>query len=135
MTDEPAQNGFLKFNGSLGRNTFSAMETLGHWGKLLGESLFWLVAGPKLKQPVRTGAVLVKMMATTSLKRLRVADIGSGRRRPAPRCLFPATDPIGPVLPAQCHGDGDISAQIEWPCGSIAICRRRFEREPAHFLH
>jgi len=70
MADDPAPSGPLqgplsglsRFTETIGRNTISAVETFGHWGVLLGESLFWLVAGPKLKQPIRAGAVVLQMM-------------------------------------------------------------------------
>jgi phospholipid/cholesterol/gamma-HCH transport system permease protein len=46
----------------LGRRTVDAVETFGHWGTLVGESLFWLFAGRRLGQPVRSGAVVGQMM-------------------------------------------------------------------------
>ncbi len=46
---------------SLGRMTVAGLEELGHGGALLGESLFWLVMGPRRKQPVRRDAVVAQM--------------------------------------------------------------------------
>ncbi len=46
----------------LGRKTVVGIEEIGNGGFLLLESLYWLFLGPKLKQPVRPGAVVVQMM-------------------------------------------------------------------------
>ncbi|CCQ74972.1 ABC transporter permease [Magnetospira sp. QH-2] len=46
----------------IGRSTCAGVEELGHGGSLLGECLFWLVMGPKRKQPVRFNAVIVQMV-------------------------------------------------------------------------
>lgn len=55
-------NGPIRTTEKIGRQTAGAIEAFGHWGVLLGQSLFWIVAGPKLKQPVRLGAVATQMM-------------------------------------------------------------------------
>ena len=62
MSPEPSRNSALEFTERLGRGTIGAIETFGHWGVLIGESFFWLFAGPKLKQPVRANAVVAQMM-------------------------------------------------------------------------
>jgi len=35
---------------------------IGHWGVLAGESVFWMFAGPKLRQPIRIREVVRQMM-------------------------------------------------------------------------
>lgn len=47
---------------NLGRKTAVGIEEIGNGGFLLLESIYWLFLGPKLKQPVRPGAVVVQMM-------------------------------------------------------------------------
>jgi phospholipid/cholesterol/gamma-HCH transport system permease protein len=46
----------------VGRTVVAGVEEIGYCGALIGESLFWLVAGPRLKQPVRVDSVFVQMM-------------------------------------------------------------------------
>ena len=62
MTFDPSSHAFFKSTEKLGRLSFASIETFGHWGVLIGESLYWLVAGPKLKQPVRLKAITQQMM-------------------------------------------------------------------------
>jgi phospholipid/cholesterol/gamma-HCH transport system permease protein len=45
-----------------GRTAVRGVEEVGYCGVLVGESLFWLVYGPFLKQPVRLAAVVGQMM-------------------------------------------------------------------------
>lgn len=45
----------------IGRHTVIGIEEIGNGGFLLFESLYWLFAGPYLKQPVRFGAVIMQM--------------------------------------------------------------------------
>ena len=52
----------LRFSERVGRAATGGVEEFGHWGALLVESLYWLVAGPRLGQPVRIGSVFVQMM-------------------------------------------------------------------------
>ncbi len=40
----------------------SKIEEIGYCGVLLFESLYWLIAGPRLRQPVRVSSVFVQMM-------------------------------------------------------------------------
>jgi phospholipid/cholesterol/gamma-HCH transport system permease protein len=51
-----------RFTERVGRRTVEGVEEIGRAGGLVAESLFWLVAGPRLKQPVRVGSVFVQMM-------------------------------------------------------------------------
>jgi len=62
MAAEPSGSSPLRSVERIGRQTIGAVEAFGHWGVLLGQSVFWILAGPKLKQPVRTGAVATQMM-------------------------------------------------------------------------
>ncbi len=52
----------LGFLERLGRSTAKGIDELGFGAALLGESLFWLFAGPKRQQPVRLPAVFAHMM-------------------------------------------------------------------------
>ena len=56
------RNPVLRFSEKVGRAATGGVEEFGHWGALLVESLYWLVAGPRLGQPVRIGSVFVQMM-------------------------------------------------------------------------
>ena len=47
---------------SAGRQTLAGVAEAGYVFMLLTESLYWLVAGPFIKQPVRLGAVFSEMM-------------------------------------------------------------------------
>tara|TARA_B100000315_G_scaffold154810_2_gene143333 strand:+ start:829 stop:1644 length:816 start_codon:yes stop_codon:yes gene_type:complete len=62
MASEPNSNSLVNFTEKVGRGTIGAIETFGHWGVLIGESLYWLFRGPTLKQPVRASAVVAQMM-------------------------------------------------------------------------
>ena len=46
----------------LGRNAVAAIEEMGAAGSLVFESLYWLVMGPRLRQPVRLPSVFAQMM-------------------------------------------------------------------------
>ena len=52
----------LNLTERAGRRTVEAIETCGHWASLVGESLFWLIAGPRFRQPVRPASVAAQMM-------------------------------------------------------------------------
>ena len=52
----------FRFADKIGRSTIKATEEIGICGALVGESLFWLFFGPRLKQPVRIGAVFRQCM-------------------------------------------------------------------------
>ena len=51
-----------RFTERVGRRAADGVEEIGRAGGLVAESLFWLVAGPRLKQPVRLGSVFAQMM-------------------------------------------------------------------------
>lgn len=46
----------------IGQGVASAIEEVGHCGMLLAESVFWLMAGRRLRQPVRIAATFGQMM-------------------------------------------------------------------------
>ena len=52
----------LRFLERTGRTAVRGVEEVGYCTVLVGESLFWLVYGPFLKQPVRVAAVIGQMM-------------------------------------------------------------------------
>ncbi|MDP6786874.1 MAG: ABC transporter permease [Rhodospirillales bacterium] len=62
MAESDTQNPLSRFAEHIGRGAVSGVEELGTCGVLVMESLYWLVAGPRLRQPVRPGAVFVQMM-------------------------------------------------------------------------
>ena len=62
MVPGEIRNPVLRFSERVGRAAVGGVEEFGHWGTLLVESLYWLVAGPRLGQPVRIGSVFVQMM-------------------------------------------------------------------------
>jgi phospholipid/cholesterol/gamma-HCH transport system permease protein len=62
MALERPHNPMLEFTERVGRGTVDAIETFGHWGVLIGQCAYWLVVGPKLRQPVRLGAVVAQAM-------------------------------------------------------------------------
>ncbi len=57
-----AQNAIVRFFDRMGRTTMAALEELGRHGVLVGESVYWLVAGRRLGQAVRIGALFSEMM-------------------------------------------------------------------------
>ncbi|MEK7244624.1 MAG: ABC transporter permease, partial [Pseudomonadota bacterium] len=46
----------------IGRSTVSAVEEIGNGGALIFESLYWLVMGRRLRQPVRLPSIFAQMM-------------------------------------------------------------------------
>lgn len=60
----PADGNFPGLDGAerVGRQTAAAVETVGHWSALVGESFYWLFLGPRLRQPVRLGAIVQQFM-------------------------------------------------------------------------
>lgn len=59
---EAERNLLIRQTEALGRGTVGAVEMMGYWATLAGQSLFWLVAGPKLQQPLRFSAVVAQAM-------------------------------------------------------------------------
>lgn len=59
---EPPRSAIVRQTEALGRGTIGAIEAVGEWAALAGQSLFWLVAGPKLQQPLRLSAVVAQAM-------------------------------------------------------------------------
>ena len=63
MADASRQGVLLSLE-NLGRRSVDAVEEAGYVFALLGESIFWIFAGPVYKQPVRVPAVFSQMMET-----------------------------------------------------------------------
>jgi phospholipid/cholesterol/gamma-HCH transport system permease protein len=59
---EAERNLLIRQTEALGRSTIGAVEMIGYWAALAGESLFWLFAGPRLQQPLRLAAVFAQAM-------------------------------------------------------------------------
>lgn len=59
---DPQPHPVLRHTEALGRSVMEAVETIGHWGVLIGESIFWIVAGRRLNQRVRLNSVIHQMM-------------------------------------------------------------------------
>lgn len=62
MAVDEKSGSFNRMAERLGRSAAGVVEEFGHCGAVVGESLFWLVAGPRLRQPVRIGSMFVQMM-------------------------------------------------------------------------
>lgn len=63
MTAQAQNKGVLiRALEKVGRTTVAGVEEIGNCGVVIGESLFWLFAGPRIKQPVRIGAIFQQMM-------------------------------------------------------------------------
>ena len=56
------QGAVIRFFDRLGRGSAAALEELGRHGMLVAESVYWLVAGRRLGQSVRLGALFSEMM-------------------------------------------------------------------------
>ncbi len=55
-------NPVARFAEKTGKHIVSNVEEIGYCGVLLVESLYWLIAGPRMRQPVRVSSVFVQMM-------------------------------------------------------------------------
>jgi len=62
MSERAKANIVLRFFDRLGRMSEAALEELGRYGTLMVESLYWLVWGQRIGQPVRIGALFAEMM-------------------------------------------------------------------------
>ncbi len=62
MLTNQADSPLVRFLERTGRRVLEGIEAFGSCGALVGESLYWLVAGRRLKQPVRIGSVFAQMM-------------------------------------------------------------------------
>ncbi len=62
MSETGPGNAFTRYLERLGRSTAAGVEEVGHGGALVGESLYWLFYGPRIKQPVRLGSIFQQMM-------------------------------------------------------------------------
>lgn len=62
MSETDQGNSASRFFERVGRSAVSGIEEIGHGGVMIGESFYWLLVGPRIKQPVRIGAVFQQMM-------------------------------------------------------------------------
>ena len=62
MPSSDTRRPLTRFTEMMGRSVVAGVEEVGYCGALIAESLFWLFAGPRLKQPVRVDSVFVQMM-------------------------------------------------------------------------
>lgn len=62
MSSPNPPNALIRFLEKLGRASVSGVEEIGSGSIMFAESLYWLVAGPRLKQPVRLGSIFAQMM-------------------------------------------------------------------------
>ena len=53
---------FQRFADKVGRAAVTGIEEVGSGGVLVAQSLFWLLVGPRRRQPVRVASVFVQMM-------------------------------------------------------------------------
>jgi len=56
------QNWLARFFDKVGRYSVAGIEEIGNGGVLVVESFFWLILGPRRKQPVRLGSIFAQMM-------------------------------------------------------------------------
>ena len=62
MAAHPPQGRVRRAVDELGRRTVGGIEGMGFGAALLLECLYWLVAGPRRRQPVRIASVFQQMM-------------------------------------------------------------------------
>jgi phospholipid/cholesterol/gamma-HCH transport system permease protein len=62
MAARDESSGAYRFVEQVGRGAVRGVEEIGHCGTIVAESLFWLVAGRRLRQPVRLEATVGQMM-------------------------------------------------------------------------
>ncbi len=62
MAPTDNQNGLARFFDKVGRYSVAGIEEIGNGGVLVVESFFWLILGPRRKQPVRLGSIFAQMM-------------------------------------------------------------------------
>lgn len=55
-------NPIARFAQKTGKHIVSNVEEIGYCGVLVVESLYWLIVGPRMRQPVRVSSVFVQMM-------------------------------------------------------------------------
>ena len=62
MATVPARPPVIRMFDRLGRSAVGAIELMGKGAGLVVESLYWLILGPRRRQPVRARAVFAQMM-------------------------------------------------------------------------
>ena len=61
MSDYP-NNLLLRSADKIGRMSVTAVEEIGNGAVVIGQCVFWLFMGPRYRQPVRPGSIVVQMM-------------------------------------------------------------------------
>ncbi len=62
MADSDTDSAPTRFMERVGKTTVRGVEEIGFCGTLLWDSLYWLVLGPRMRQPVRHAHVFAQMM-------------------------------------------------------------------------
>ncbi|MCB2100975.1 MAG: ABC transporter permease [Rhodobacterales bacterium] len=62
MTGDAPDSRLIRSLDRTGRKAVAAVEEVGNAGILVVESLYWLILGPRIRQPVRLDAVINQMM-------------------------------------------------------------------------
>ncbi len=62
MVEKPNQNAAARFFDRVGRTSVAGFDEIGRHGVMLLESVYWLILGPRMNQPVRLGSVFAEMM-------------------------------------------------------------------------
>lgn len=60
--DQKLKGRLAAYIENVGRTAVAGVEEIGNCGVMIAESLFWLFAGPRIKQPVRLAAFFQQMM-------------------------------------------------------------------------
>jgi len=62
MAPRGSGNAVFRWVERIGRQTVNGIEEVGSGGVMLAESLYWIIFGPRLKQPVRLHSLFAEMM-------------------------------------------------------------------------
>jgi phospholipid/cholesterol/gamma-HCH transport system permease protein len=62
VADAKAGFPFQRLTESIGRHTVAGIQSIGYAAALFFESLYWLVLGPRHRQPVHPAAIVIEMM-------------------------------------------------------------------------
>jgi phospholipid/cholesterol/gamma-HCH transport system permease protein len=62
MASGEAPSSVVRWIEKIGRTAVAAIEEIGAGAALVVESLYWLVLGPRVRQPVRLGSIFAQMM-------------------------------------------------------------------------
>ena len=62
MATSNARSTWMRMADKAGRLAVTGVEEVGACGALIAESIYWIVAGPRMKQPVRIESIVAQMM-------------------------------------------------------------------------